>query len=122
MGRFLQNVFTSNRALKGGETTKSLGMMKHLKRVASSAPRSFPAQARAQVIDQSFFTRPILNSPYANPAQHWELDATGQPTNRIIEKRRIAEFITPIPKPKKRKQAAQQDLVFNEGRGRDSAG
>src|ERR1043166_9394000 len=62
-----------------------------------------------------FFERPILNSPYAYPARHWELDASGQPTNRILEQRRRAEFITPIPKPKKRtKQAAQEELVFNE--------
>ena len=65
-----------------------------------------------------FFERPILNSPYDYPTRHWELDASGQPTQRIIEKRRRAEFITPIPKPRKRKSAAeQQQLVFNEGKG-----
>jgi type III restriction enzyme len=26
-----------------------------------------------------FFDRPILNSPYAYPARHWELDDQGQP-------------------------------------------
>jgi type III restriction enzyme len=46
------------------------------------------------------------------------LDTSGQPTQRIIERRRRAEFITPIPKPKKRKKAAQQDeMVFDEGKG-----
>lgn len=50
-----------------------------------------------------FFEKPILNSPYGYPVRHWELDAEGQPTQRIIETRRRAEFITPIPKPKKRK-------------------
>jgi type III restriction enzyme len=45
------------------------------------------------------------------------LDAEGQPTQRIIEKRRRAEFITPIPKPKKRKTSAKQDnMVFDEGK------
>lgn len=64
-----------------------------------------------------FFERPILNSPYKYPARHWELDASGQPTQRIIETRRRAEFITPIPKPRKRKAAAdQQQFVFNEGK------
>lgn len=64
-----------------------------------------------------FFERPILNSPYKYPARHWELDAGGQPTQRIIETRRRAEFITPIPKPRKRKGAAdQQQFVFNEGK------
>ncbi|MBL8198812.1 MAG: DEAD/DEAH box helicase family protein [Chromatiales bacterium] len=68
-----------------------------------------------------FFDHPILNSPYAYPSRHWELDATGQPTQPIIEIRRSAEFITPIPKPRKRKGAAEQAaLVFDEGKGLSS--
>lgn len=65
-----------------------------------------------------FFERPILNSPYEYPQQHWELDAQGQPTQKILDKRRPAEFITPIPKPRKRKKAAEQrEMVFDEGKG-----
>ena len=65
-----------------------------------------------------FFERPILNSPYEDPSRHWELDDQGQPTQKIIESRRRAEFITPIPKPKKRKGSAEQaQMVFDEGRG-----
>ncbi|MEI4861333.1 hypothetical protein Q8G41_27480, partial [Klebsiella pneumoniae] len=65
-----------------------------------------------------FFEHPILNSPYDCPQRHWELDAEGQPTQRIIENRRRADFITPIPKPKKRKGAStQQEFVFDEGKG-----
>jgi type III restriction enzyme len=65
-----------------------------------------------------FFEKPVLNSPYAYPTRHWELDAQGQPTQRISERRRPAEFITPIPKPRKRKDAArQQVIVFDEGKG-----
>ena len=65
-----------------------------------------------------FFDHPILNSPYERPSKHWELDAHGQPTQRIIESRRRAEFITPIPKPKKRKvSAAQQEMILDEGKG-----
>lgn len=65
-----------------------------------------------------FFDRPILNSPYAYPGRHWELDEHGQPTQKIVETRRRAEFITPIPKPKKRKRAvAQEAFVFDEGKG-----
>jgi type III restriction enzyme len=65
-----------------------------------------------------FFEKPILNSPYAYPARHWELDAQGQPTQKILETRRRAEFITPIPKPKKVKTpATQQSLLFDEGVG-----
>jgi hypothetical protein len=65
-----------------------------------------------------FFEHPILNSPYECPRRHWELDPQGQPTQRILENRRRAEFITPIPKPKKRKTAArQEEIVFDEGKG-----
>jgi hypothetical protein len=65
-----------------------------------------------------FFDRPILNSPYAYPARHWELDAQGQPTQQMLHSRRRAEFIMPIPRPRKRRGSdAQQQLVFDEGRG-----
>jgi type III restriction enzyme len=65
-----------------------------------------------------FFDHPVLNSPYEYPARHWELDDQGQPTQRIIDSRRRAAFITPIPKPRKRTGSdAQQQLVFNEGKG-----
>lgn len=65
-----------------------------------------------------FYDRPILNSPYAEPARHWELDEHGQPTQRIIEARRRASFITPIPKPKKRKSSGKQGLlIVDEGKG-----
>jgi type III restriction enzyme len=69
-------------------------------------------------LDNPFFERPILNSPYACPSRHWELDPQGQPTQQIINTRRPAEFITPIPKPKKRKgKPQQQDLLFDDGKG-----
>ncbi|HPY31294.1 MAG TPA: DEAD/DEAH box helicase family protein [Verrucomicrobiota bacterium] len=68
-----------------------------------------------------FFDHPILNSPYEYPRKHWELDDQGQPTQRVIERRRRAEFITPIPKPKKRKRGTQQEeMVFDEGKGLSS--
>ncbi|BCX88258.1 type III restriction enzyme [Methylomarinovum tepidoasis] len=62
-----------------------------------------------------FFDRPILNSPYAYPARHWELDENGQPTGKIVESRRPAQFLTPIPRPKQRKGAPTQDaLLFDD--------
>ena len=64
-----------------------------------------------------FFDQPILNSPYGYPRRHWELDEAGQPTQRIIDTRRSAKFITPIPKPKKRKSPTQAGFVFDEGKG-----
>jgi type III restriction enzyme len=67
---------------------------------------------------ETFFERPILNSPYERPTRHWELDKSGQPTHKILETRRRADFITPIPKPKKRKRGAEQQvLVTDSGDG-----
>jgi type III restriction enzyme len=43
------------------------------------------------------------------------LDSSGQPTQKTLEIRRQADFITPIPKPKKRKQTGT--FVFDEGKG-----
>jgi type III restriction enzyme len=65
----------------------------------------------------AFFERPILNSPYERPAQHWELDETGQPTQKIVPSRRPADFVTPIPKPKKHKKSAQQQVLVTEDAG-----
>lgn len=63
-------------------------------------------------MDNTFFDAPILNSPYAYPARHWELDASGQPTQVIKPSRRSADFITPIPRPRKRKDAAAQGALL----------
>lgn len=72
-------------------------------------------------MDNRFFEKPILNSPYEYPSRHWELDDQGQPTQRIIETRRKAAFITPIPKPRKQKDSPrQQKIVFDEGKGLSS--
>jgi type III restriction enzyme len=69
-----------------------------------------------------FFEQPILNSPYECPARHWELDDAGQPTQKIVDSRRQVRFITPIPKPKKRRGTddSQRELVFDEGLGLSS--
>jgi type III restriction enzyme len=70
------------------------------------------------VVSDPFFDHPILNSPYEDPSRHWELDEVGQPTQKIIERRRSAKFITPIPKPKKRKAANKEPgFVFDERMG-----
>ena len=66
-----------------------------------SQPKASPMELP---LSNPFFDHPILNSPYDCPQRHWELDADGQPTQQILATRRRAEFITPIPKPKKRKK------------------
>ena len=66
-----------------------------------------------------FFEQPILNSPYEAPVQYWELDDAGQPTQQIRQGRRPVAFVTPIPKPRKRKGRTedQSAIVFDEGQG-----
>lgn len=62
-------------------------------------------------MSQHFFETPILNSPYAAPDCHWELDEGGQPTDHIVASRRRSSLVSPIPKPKKVKgKGAQADL------------
>jgi type III restriction enzyme len=70
-----------------------------------------------------FFERPILNSPYEYPMRHWELDEQGQPTQRVIEQRRPARFITPIPRARKRRGGRddRQRIAFDEGLGLSTA-
>ena len=69
-----------------------------------------------------FFDRPILNSPYAYPVKHWELDEDGQPTQKVVERRRRADFVTPIPKAKKQGASKKQaGLQFADALGLDSA-
>src|SRR5205085_8662283 len=68
-------------------------------------------------VESDFFGQPILNSPYEYPSRHWELDEDGQPTQQIIERRRSVRFITPIPRPRKRKATLQRQMVFDDGAG-----
>jgi type III restriction enzyme len=73
-------------------------------------------------MDNRFFSNPILNSPYAYPQRHWELDDQGQPTQSILPTRRPASFITPIPKARKQRGAPKQaEILFDEGLGLSSA-
>ena len=73
-------------------------------------------------MSETFFERPILNSPYDYPRRHWELDEDGQPTNRVIEIRRRSDLITPVPKPKKRRQGRgnQAQMIFGDDTGLSS--
>ena len=66
----------------------------------------------------AFFDAPVLNSPYDYPRRHWELDEARQPTNRVLDQRRPASYITPVPRPRKQRgQAKQAELVLDEGQG-----
>ena len=69
-----------------------------------------------------FLEQPILNSPYVRPERHWELDGDGQPTHRILDRRRPASLISAIPTAKVRRdrqgrRVEQAGLVLDEGEG-----
>jgi type III restriction enzyme len=65
----------------------------------------------------TFFERPILNSPYHAPTRHHALDADGQPLDSPpIEGRRESKLITPVPKPRKRKRE-QRSFSFEDQLG-----
>lgn len=72
-------------------------------------------------MDDRFFEQPVINSPYDYPARHWELDEQGQPTQKIIDRRRSVELITPIPKPKKQKGKGVQPQLLTDGLGLSTA-
>lgn len=66
-------------------------------------------------MSDAFFNSPILNSPYAEPDRHWELDDQGQPTAVIVSRRRQSALVSPIPKAKKvRGKAVQTDFLDDE--------
>ena len=72
-------------------------------------------------MSNSFFEKPILNSPYLEPALHHALDEDGQPTdNPPVTGRRPSAMISPVPKSKKKKskQSDEQqklDLLADDG-------
>ena len=69
-------------------------------------------------MSQHFFETPILNSPYAAPDRHWELDEAGQPTDRILLNRRRSALVSPIPKPRKTRAKGQAELyAAQDGHG-----
>jgi type III restriction enzyme len=71
---------------------------------------------------ESFFERPILNSPYEVPRRHHALDKDGQPLDEPpVEGRRRSELITPVPRHRKRKSKPEQEiLVFGDDEGLSS--
>ena len=71
----------------------------------------------------NFFERPILNSPYETPRLHHALDADGQPTDAPpVQGRRRSELITPVPKPRKKKNKSEQGkLALGDKEGLSTA-
>lgn len=62
----------------------------------------------------SFFDGPILNSPYHHPGRHWELDEEGQPSDRILTRRRPSALWTALPGKSAKSAKTQKSLVFDD--------
>ena len=68
-------------------------------------------------VSHAVIDNPILNSPFAEPSRHWELDENGIPTGTPAHGRRRSEFIVPVPPPKhKVKAKATLDLEDEYGK------
>ena len=69
-------------------------------------------------MNELFFEKPIINSPYQPPKQRWQLDENRQPTHEIRPGRRPVSFITPIPNPRNNNTGAPQralDITQQQG-------
>ena len=74
---------------------------------------------------ESFYEKPVLNSPYEEPRLHHRLDETGQPVDGApVSGRRRSELISPVPQPRLRSQQDAQEQVglafsYDEGLSSD---
>jgi type III restriction enzyme len=59
-----------------------------------------------------FVEQPIINSPFAKPAVHYELDEDGQPTGNRRDGRRPSQYLVPVPAPRRRRRE-QLDLSLD---------
>jgi type III restriction enzyme len=65
-------------------------------------------------VANSFYERPILNSPYEPPSLYHRLDETGQPIEGDpLKGRRPSKFIVPVPATRKKAAATQTSLDFD---------
>lgn len=60
----------------------------------------------------AFYTKQILNSTYEEQTSHWEMDGEHQPTRNILNTRRPTDFITPVPRPKKKRGPKQGNTSY----------
>ena len=69
-------------------------------------------------MSDAFFRLPILNSPYDEPSQHWELDANGKSTS-VVPRRRLSALVSPIPTAKKVRGKAVQEAFLADETGQE---
>ena len=61
----------------------------------------------------AFTGSPIINSPFAKPQWHHELDGDGQPTGKKLQDRRKSIYVVPVPAARRR--GGQQGQLALEG-------
>ena len=102
------------------EKCRAIGNRKLRGKCRRSSTRISASAGRAMVPVRSH-VQPVLRTPNRQlplrvPPSALGTRRVGQPTGNLIERRRRAEFITPIPKPKKREGSPkQEELVLDEG-------
>lgn len=87
-----------------------------------SAQQHTPGARKAKrpiaTMSSRFFDPALLDSPDERPSKRWEPGDDGPPSGRILDACRRAQFIPPIPKPRKSRSAAnQQTFVFADDKG-----
>lgn len=58
----------------------------------------------------SFVDNPIINSPFAEPKRHYQLNDDGQPTGLLGEGRRPSMQVVPVPAARRRVKQGELDL------------
>ena len=69
-------------------------------------------------MDNDFFKKPILNSPYEYPVRHWELDALGSQLKGLLKTGAAPSSLCLCPRLESTKlHPEQKAMVFDEGKG-----
>ncbi|MDA7984293.1 MAG: DEAD/DEAH box helicase family protein [Alphaproteobacteria bacterium] len=68
-------------------------------------------------MERKFDKNPILNSPYARPERHWQLNEDGSPSDFSVGGRRPSMHLVPIPPSRRRKRGVEgsMELGLEEG-------
>lgn len=64
---------------------------------------------------QTVIENPVINSPFAEPQQHFRFSDEGI-TNEIVAGRRISSYFVPIARPKKKGKQLQFETEWTQDR------
>src|SRR3972149_10230205 len=66
-------------------------------------------------MSQTIIENPVINSPFAEPEQHFRFTDEGI-TNEIVSGRRISSYFVPIARPKKKGKQLQFETEWTQDR------